>query len=83
MEFKILQKSAKELRELFKEFESKKYGRPWTTQEVMLGFLGDVGDLAKLVQGASGIRDIPDLQTKIGHELADCLGAVLVIADEL
>jgi len=32
----------------------------------MLGFVGDVGDLAKLVQGKAGVRPTLDLDTKLG-----------------
>lgn len=35
------------------ELEQKRYGRAWSTQEIMLGSVGDVGDLAKLAQGAA------------------------------
>lgn len=48
----------------------------------MLGFVGDVGDLAKLVQGKAGVRPTPDLDEKLAHELADCLWCVLTLADE-
>lgn len=34
-------------------------GRAWTTEELTLGFVGDVGDLAKLVMADAGTRDIP------------------------
>ncbi|WP_125776986.1 nucleotide pyrophosphohydrolase [Antribacter gilvus] len=55
-------------------------GRTWTTEELMLGFVGDVGDLSKLVMADVGARDIPGHRELLGHELADCLWAVLVIA---
>jgi NTP pyrophosphatase (non-canonical NTP hydrolase) len=55
-------------------------GRTWTTEELTLGFVGDVGDLAKLVMADAGTRDIPGHREQLGHELADCLWAVLVIA---
>lgn len=55
-------------------------GRVWTTEELMLGFVGDVGDLAKLVMADAGTRDIPHHRALLGHELADCLWSVLVIA---
>jgi NTP pyrophosphatase (non-canonical NTP hydrolase) len=47
----------------------------------MLGFLGDVGDLAKLVQGKEGVRPRTDLDEAFEHELADCLWSVMVLAD--
>ena len=48
----------------------------------MLGFLGDVGDLAKLVQGKAGVTDRARTSTRpSAHELADCLWSVLTLAD--
>lgn len=46
----------------------------------MLGFTGDVGDLAKLVMAQEGAREIPGGRAALGHELADCLWSVLVLA---
>ncbi|MDY7085620.1 MAG: nucleotide pyrophosphohydrolase [Actinomycetota bacterium] len=52
----------------------------WSPSDVMMGFVGDVGDLAKLVMAVEGRRDIPDARRWLGHELADCLWSVLVLA---
>ena len=57
-------------------------GRVWNREEFMLGFVGDVGDLAKLVMAAEGARDIPGGKPALEHELADCLWSVLVLADK-
>jgi NTP pyrophosphatase (non-canonical NTP hydrolase) len=54
--------------------------RPWDADEFMMGFVGDVGDLAKLVMAVDGRREIPDARERLGHELADCLWSVLVLA---
>lgn len=43
--------------------------------------LSEVGDLSKLVQGMNGVRATPDLNTKVAHELADCLWSVFTLAD--
>jgi NTP pyrophosphatase (non-canonical NTP hydrolase) len=75
--------SARELRQLLAELETKRYGRPWNVEEIALGFVGDVGDLVKLVQAASGVRSAPDLASQLSHELADCLWSILVLADQL
>ena len=48
MSFSDLEKAALQLNELYEQLEVKRYGRVWTTQELALGFMGDVGDLAKL-----------------------------------
>lgn len=80
MKFADLEKSALQLNDLYEQLEIKRWGRPWTTQELALGFVGDVGDLAKLVQAHAGVRDIDDLEAKLGHELSDCLWSILVLA---
>ena len=69
------------IRRLFEEYERRKYGRPWSLEELALGLVGDVGDLAKLVQAAGGVREIEDVKTKLEHELADILWSIIVIAD--
>lgn len=82
MNFNDLQQSALQLNQLYEELETKRFGRIWTTQELALGFVGDVGDLAKLVQAHSGIRDIDDHKVKLGHELSDCLWSIIVLASK-
>ena len=56
-------------------------GRRWTTEETMLGFVADVGDLAKLVMAAEGARTMPGGRAAFAHELADCLWSVLILAN--
>ena len=82
MKFNELEKSALQLNELYEKLSIKKYGRVWTTEELALGFVGDVGDLAKLIQANAGIRLIDDCKAKLGHELSDCLWSVLVLANK-
>ena len=83
MELKEATASAIELRALFAALETRRHGRAWNVEEIALGFVGDVGDLAKLVQAASGVRDVPELGPKLAHELSDCLWSVLVLADRM
>jgi NTP pyrophosphatase (non-canonical NTP hydrolase) len=82
MKFSDLEKSALQLNELYEQLEIKRYGRIWTTGELALGFVGDVGDLAKLIQANAGIRDIDDCKAKLGHELSDCLWSIIVLANK-
>ncbi len=82
MTFGDLEKSALQLNELYEQLEIKRYGRVWTTQELALGFVGDVGDLAKLIQAHTGVRDIDDCQAKLGHELSDCLWSIMILANK-
>ena len=82
MKYRELEESALKLNELYEALEMKLYGRVWTTQELALGFVGDVGDLAKLVQANAGIRNIDDVKSKLGHELSDCLWSIIVLANK-
>jgi NTP pyrophosphatase (non-canonical NTP hydrolase) len=81
MDLSELQHLAREVRRRYAQEETLRYGRSWTPEEIMLGFLGDVGDLAKLVQGKAGVRPRDDLDEALAHELADCLWSVLTLAD--
>jgi NTP pyrophosphatase (non-canonical NTP hydrolase) len=82
MLFSDLEKAALQLNELYEQLEAKRYGRVWTVEELALGFVGDVGDLAKLIQAHAGVRDIDDHHAKLGHELSDCLWSILVLANK-
>ena len=80
MDFHQLTDRALEVRQRFAEAELAKHGRAWPREEVMQGFVGDVGDLMKLVMAKQGVRSIDDVERKLAHELADCLWSVLVLA---
>jgi NTP pyrophosphatase (non-canonical NTP hydrolase) len=82
MKLEDLEKLALQVNDLYERAERKRYGRVWTTEDLALGFVGDVGDLAKLIQANAGIRRIDDCQTKLGHELSDCLWSILVLANK-
>lgn len=55
----------------------------WGASAYMAGFVGDVGDLSKLIMARSNLRHIDDVDSKIAHELSDCLWSVLVLAHHL
>lgn len=80
MELKALTHRALEIKDQYAEREKKKNGRAWSASEITLGFVGDVGDVAKLVLAKEGVRDIADVDTKMAHELSDCLWSILVLA---
>lgn len=81
MDIEELSKKAIGIKEKYHELEMKKYGKKWTTSQIMEGFVGDVGDLMKLIMAKDGgIREIDQVDEKIKHELADCLYCVLVLA---
>jgi NTP pyrophosphatase (non-canonical NTP hydrolase) len=82
MEFQQLAARACEVRALYAEREVRRDGRSWSTTDLMNGFVGDVGDLSKLVAAHAGVRPGPtNLTDALGHELADCLWSVMVLAD--
>jgi NTP pyrophosphatase (non-canonical NTP hydrolase) len=80
MTFAEIADRALRIRQRYAEVERTRYGRRWNAEEVALGFVGDVGDLAKLVLAEAGVRGIPNHREKLAHELADCLWSVLVLA---
>jgi NTP pyrophosphatase (non-canonical NTP hydrolase) len=78
-----LSQRALEIRTKFAAFEQEKWGREWTTQDLTMGFMGDLGDLVKLMQAKDGIRPAEDnIDEKIAHELSDCLWCIFVIANK-
>ena len=81
MDFRQLIDRAIEIRKQYSETEKTLYGSSWTNEEIALGFVGDVGDLAKLVIAENGKRNIPNSKEKLEHELADCLWSIIVLAD--
>jgi len=81
MELKDIKKRALEIRSRYRALEQERYGREWTAAEVAQGFVGDVGDLMKLVTAKQGVRSIENVDQKLMHELSDCLWSVLVLAD--
>ena len=82
MQFKDLNDRAVAIRTKYAEFEKARYGREWSREELMLGFLKDIGDLAQLVQAKEGVRRVEDVDTKLAHELSDCLWSVMILADK-
>lgn len=81
MDLEALQADAMRVHDRYDELNRLERNRTWTREEFVLGFMGDVGDLAKLVLAAEGARgDVPGGREALGHELADCLWSVLVLA---
>jgi NTP pyrophosphatase (non-canonical NTP hydrolase) len=80
MDFQAIIERGLTIRKLYEEKEKQLYGAPWTSEEIALGFVGDVGDLAKLVVAANGKRKIENSHEKLRHELSDCLWSLIVLA---
>lgn len=71
---------ALQIRERFAAQERTTQGRPWTRDDIMQGFIVDVGDLMRLTMAKRGARHVPDVDRKLAHELSDCLWSILVLA---
>ncbi len=81
MEFQKLVDRAIAIRRQYSEQEQNLYGSSWTSEEIALGFVGDVGDLAKLILAENGKRNISNSKEKLEHELSDCLWSIMVLAN--
>jgi NTP pyrophosphatase (non-canonical NTP hydrolase) len=77
-----LQKRAIEIRNKYDKLNQEQRGVTWNEQQLMAGFVGDVGDLSKIIMAKHGLREMEDVDEKLAHELSDCLWSVLVLADK-
>ena len=82
MEFSELTSEALKLRAEYDKYEMRTVGRSWTRQDIAQGFVGDVGDLMKLLMAKEGVRTIADVDHKLEHELSDCLWSIIVLAEK-
>lgn len=80
----LIQK-AKKVKDQYRELNKLKGEKEWTYKDYADGFVGDVGDLIKMLQAKDNLRSYTkgNLDEDIKHELSDCLWSILVIADEL
>ena len=81
MQFQEIIQRAKEVREKYHQLEEQN-GKVWGKEQIMEGFVKDVGDLMKLVMAKEGWREVEDVDQKMQHELADCLWSVIILADK-
>jgi NTP pyrophosphatase (non-canonical NTP hydrolase) len=83
-DFRTLAAKALSVRDRYDELQETDNQPRWDVSDRMAGFVGDVGDLSKLVMMKQGKRRaVEDLDTALKHELADCLWSIMVLADEL
>jgi NTP pyrophosphatase (non-canonical NTP hydrolase) len=81
MSLSALSARARRVRKLYARLETKRGGRPWTRAELAQGFVGDVGDLMKLLMAKDGRRPAKNLDAALAHEFGDCLWCLLVLAE--
>lgn len=80
MNLEDLQKRAIEIRAKY-DATNATGGTAWNGQDFMAGFVGDVGNLSKIIMAKHGLRPMDDVDAKLAHELSDCLWSILVLAD--
>lgn len=81
MQFKDMTERAVAVRQQYDALNASR-GVTWNEQNLMSGFVGDVGDLSKIIMAKHGLRSMEDVDAKLAHELSDCLWSVLVLADK-
>lgn len=80
-DLKDLMEQAEIIRLKYGELNAKDGKAAWGVRDYAMGFMGDVGDLQKLIMAKENLRNIEDVDTKLAHELADCLWSIMVIAN--
>ena len=81
MNYSELLEIAVRVRKKYDELNARDGGGAWNGDKLMAGFVGDVGDLSKIVMAKSGYRTMDNIDEKLRHELADCLWSILVLAN--
>ncbi len=76
-----LQKNAREIRDRYDALNRAAGMNVWGVGERVMGLVGDLGDLAKLVMAYEGYRENENVRSKLAHELSDCMWAIMTIAD--
>lgn len=82
MTYEELLNRAVEIRNRYDELNLTKHNVQWNEQQLMAGFVGDVGDLSKIIMAKHGLREMDDVDSKLAHELSDCLWSILVLASK-
>ena len=82
MEWKEIQKVSLFLKRKYEQSDLVVNRKTWSRADLVRGFIADIGSLSKLTMAADGLRQIPDFENKLGHEFADCLWSLAVLAHE-
>ena len=83
MEFKDIIKRAQEIQKTYRTVNKQQRLKVWGVPEYMQGFVGDVGDLVKLVMVKENFLQSGNIDRKLARELSDCLWSVIIISKEL
>ena len=82
VEFTHLQDAAVKVRKKFETFELQRNGRVWSTEEIAMGMVVDLGDFIRLCMAKSGSREVEDVDSKLRHEFSDLLWSLFVLAEK-
>jgi len=83
MTYDDLVKIAMDTRQHLESYEERTTGKTWGNEKLLIGLVSDIGDLARLVLAKEGFRAAgADLDKALRHELADCLWAIIVLAEK-
>lgn len=80
-DFQGISRLAFKVRKNYADLEKKRHGRPWTKEEIMQGFVVDVGDLMREIMKQANIREGKN-RSELIHCLCDCLWSVIVLANQ-
>lgn len=83
MNYDELKDKAIEVSNLYDKLNALNGQKNWDAQAVMAGFVGDVGDLSKLIMAKNNLRHKEDVDELLAHELSDCLWSVIILAHKL
>ena len=83
MTFDELKTHALTIRDKYRKQNADLGRTEWKIKDYYQGFIGDIGDLGKLIMTRENLREYESSEEKLKHELADCLWSLIVIADGL
>lgn len=79
-DIKSLQDQAIKIRQLYNELNQKDGHGSWGPIDYAMGLVGDVGALMKIVMAKENMRRMDDVDTKLAHEISDCLWSLFILA---
>ncbi len=83
MDFKTFKKKALKIKDLYSHLNQVKGENKWGLTEYTRAFIGDVGDLNKMIMAKQGYREWADRGHNLEAELIDCFWALFIIGNEL
>ncbi len=79
-DIRTLQDQAIKIRQLYNKLNQKDGHGSWGAKDYAMGLVGDVGDLMKIIMAKENMRRMENVDSKLEHELSDCLWSLLILA---